>query len=189
MNGGSNLFWYNSCFNIFHSFGFFTKRSGSLSSFRLKAKSHSLKDFETTSNRFEWQTQLIKYWGWLNVKILNRNQLLYLLTTKALYLYSFRWFEACPCKPAPKGLPSSFVQFCTLYIKVRSWRTCRYLQSGASVDLSDLRFLRWMVLSPYERLHDLIYPLFFSCVLNDLALIGFRKINNTLPWGWPGQRS
>jgi len=37
-------------------------------------------------------------------------------------------FEACSCKPAPRGQPSSFVQLRTLYIKVRSWRTCRYHQ-------------------------------------------------------------
>jgi hypothetical protein len=47
------------------------------------------------------------------------------LTTMALYQCSLRWFEACSCKPAPKGLPSSFVQLRTLYIKVRSWRTSR----------------------------------------------------------------
>jgi hypothetical protein len=28
-----------------------------------------------------------------------------------------RWFEACSCKPAPRGPPSSFVQLRTLYIK------------------------------------------------------------------------
>jgi hypothetical protein len=36
---------------------------------------------------------------------------------KALYRYSLRWFEACSCKPAPRGLPSSLVQLRTLYIK------------------------------------------------------------------------
>ena len=45
------------------------------------------------------------------------------LTTLALYQRSFRWFEACSCKPAPRGPPSSFVQLRTLYEKVRSWRT------------------------------------------------------------------
>jgi len=32
------------------------------------------------------------------------------LTTKALYRCSLRWFGAFPCRPAPKGLPSSPVQ-------------------------------------------------------------------------------
>ncbi len=45
------------------------------------------------------------------------------LTTLALYQRSFRWFEACSCKPASRGPPSSFAQLRTLYIKVRSWRT------------------------------------------------------------------
>ena len=39
------------------------------------------------------------------------------LTTKAFDLSSLRWFEACSCKPAPRGLPSSSVQLRTLYIK------------------------------------------------------------------------
>ena len=30
---------------------------------------------------------------------------------------SLRWFEACSCKPAPRGPPSSSVQLRTLYIK------------------------------------------------------------------------
>ncbi len=32
------------------------------------------------------------------------------LTTMTLYHSSLRWFEACSCKPTPRGLPSSFVQ-------------------------------------------------------------------------------
>ena len=32
------------------------------------------------------------------------------LTTMALYHSSLRWFEACSCKPTPRGLPSSFMQ-------------------------------------------------------------------------------
>jgi hypothetical protein len=39
------------------------------------------------------------------------------LTTAALYQCNLRWFEACSCKPSPKGLPSSSVQLRTLYIK------------------------------------------------------------------------
>ena len=40
------------------------------------------------------------------------------LTTLALYQRSLRRFEACSCKPAPRGLPSSSVQFHTLkYLK------------------------------------------------------------------------
>ena len=39
------------------------------------------------------------------------------LTTTALYRCSLRWFEACSCKPTPRGLPSSSVQLRTLYIK------------------------------------------------------------------------
>lgn len=31
------------------------------------------------------------------------------LTTRALYQCSLRWFEACSCKPAPRGRPSSFM--------------------------------------------------------------------------------
>ncbi|MGB2927856.1 MAG: hypothetical protein WBB70_02990, partial [Desulfobacterales bacterium] len=55
------------------------------------------------------------------------------LTTLALYQRSLRWFEACSCKPAPRDLPSSFVQLRTplIYIlKVRSWRTSRYQKCG-----------------------------------------------------------
>ena len=36
---------------------------------------------------------------------------------------SLRWFEACSCKPAPRGPPSSFAQLRALYEKMRSWRT------------------------------------------------------------------
>src|SRR5664280_2163558 len=32
------------------------------------------------------------------------------LTTMALYQCSLRWFEACSCKPAPRGLPLSFMR-------------------------------------------------------------------------------
>jgi hypothetical protein len=39
------------------------------------------------------------------------------LTTTALYRCSLRGFEACSCKPTPRGLPSSSVQLRTLYIK------------------------------------------------------------------------
>ena len=39
------------------------------------------------------------------------------LTTTALYRCSLRWFEACSCKPTPRGPPSSSVQLRTLYIK------------------------------------------------------------------------
>ena len=39
------------------------------------------------------------------------------LTTMAFDHSSFRWFEACSCKPAPRGPPSSFVQLRTLYEK------------------------------------------------------------------------
>jgi hypothetical protein len=45
------------------------------------------------------------------------------LTTMAFGHSSLRCFEACSCKPAPRGPPSSFVQLRTLYEKVRSWRT------------------------------------------------------------------
>ena len=38
------------------------------------------------------------------------------LTTMALYQCSLRWFEACSCKPAPRGPPSSVVQLRTLYM-------------------------------------------------------------------------
>ena len=37
------------------------------------------------------------------------------LTTPALYQRSLRRFETCSCKPAPRGLPSSFVQLRTLF--------------------------------------------------------------------------
>ena len=32
-----------------------------------------------------------------------------MLTTLALYQSSLRWFEACSCKPTPRGLPSSLM--------------------------------------------------------------------------------
>jgi hypothetical protein len=40
------------------------------------------------------------------------------LTTLALYQRSFRWFEACSCKPAPRGLPSSLTQLRTLILQM-----------------------------------------------------------------------
>ena len=45
------------------------------------------------------------------------------LTTLALYQRSLRWFEACSCKPAPRGLPSSLAQLRAHYKTMRSWRT------------------------------------------------------------------
>ena len=44
------------------------------------------------------------------------------LTTPALYQRSLRWFEACSCKPAPRDLPSSFVQLRTLLIYIKCAR-------------------------------------------------------------------
>ncbi len=54
------------------------------------------------------------------------------LTTMALYQCSLRWFEACPCKPAPRGRPSSL-----LYLRgARSPTKNGYL---ATVGIEDFR--------------------------------------------------
>ena len=45
------------------------------------------------------------------------------LTTVAFDHSRLRRFEACSCKPAPRGPPSSSAQLRTLYEKVRSWHT------------------------------------------------------------------
>ena len=45
------------------------------------------------------------------------------LTTLALYQRSLRRFEACSCKPAPRGHPSSLAQLRAHYKTMRSWRT------------------------------------------------------------------
>ena len=45
------------------------------------------------------------------------------LTTLTLYQRSLRWFEACSCRPAPRGLPSSLAQLRAHYKTMRSWRT------------------------------------------------------------------
>ena len=45
------------------------------------------------------------------------------LTTLTLYQRSLRRFEACSCKPAPRGLPSSLAQLRAHYKAMRSWRT------------------------------------------------------------------
>jgi hypothetical protein len=49
---------------------------------------------------------------------------------------SLRWFEACSCKPAPRGPPSSSAQLRTLYTKcargaLRRW----YTNSGKITDI------------------------------------------------------
>jgi len=51
------------------------------------------------------------------------------LTTMAFDHSSLRWFEACSCKPAPRGLPSSLAQLRAAigelfyYTYVHSWRS------------------------------------------------------------------
>ena len=65
------------------------------------------------------------------------------LTTMALYHSSLRCFEACSCKPAPRGLPSSFVQHGCADSKcqyVPSWHTYSCISSESS-HLGKLRLL------------------------------------------------
>jgi hypothetical protein len=70
------------------------------------------------------------------------------LTTTALYRCSLRWFEACSCKPAPRGLPSSSLQLTTLCINSalvahleKSKVLCNLNSQNREKDLS-LRFFK-----------------------------------------------